>query len=116
MKFEISLNNLKFYSFHGVLEEERRLGNEYDVSLMVEVECEKVEKDELSSTVSYADLYDIITAEMAIPRNLLEKVAYEIARRTKERFPQVLSGKITVTKLRPPIEGMLGTASVSLVF
>ena len=53
---------------------------------------------------------------MLIPRNLLERVAAGIARKIKERFPIVKGGKIRIEKDRPPIPGMLGSASVTLNF
>lgn len=117
MEYEISLNDLLFYSYHGVMEEERKIGNEFRVNLTILFPCEEtIKQDHLSATVSYADLYEIVAAEMAIPRNLLESVEYSIAERIKEKYPKVINGNIKITKLHPPIAGMLGSASVNLKF
>lgn len=117
MEFEISLNNLHFYSHHGILEHEKQFGNEFLVDLMVKIPySETIEKDDLAATVSYADLYDIVAKEMENPRNLLEKVASSIVSGIKARFSQIKGGYIRIEKVRPPIPGMLGSASVRLQF
>ena len=117
MEFEISLNNLKFYSYHGVLEEERCNGNEFIVNLSIFVSCNSsIEKDELQDTISYADLFEIVKSQMSISRNLLEKVAYSIATTIKTDYPQVKKGKISIEKVHPPIPSMFGSASVTLFF
>ena len=117
MEFEISLNDLVFHAFHGVYEEERKLGNEFRVTLSVRILCIPDHKlDDLNNTISYAELYEIVEKEMKTPRNLIETLALDIATNIKERYPAVLSGNITITKVHPPIEGMTGSASVSLYF
>ena len=117
MEFRISLNNLIFYGYHGVLEEERKLGNEFIVNLSVWVPIDsKAEMDSIDSTVSYAELYEIVKQEMDNPVNLLETICLKISRGIKSRFPQLIKGEIRIEKLRPPISGMIGSASVSLEF
>ena len=117
MKFEISLNNLKIFAYHGVLEEERRIGNEFFVSLTVLIPySDGILNDNLEDTVSYADLFQIIDSEMKNPRNLLEAVAASIIAQIKERFSVIENGKITIEKVHPPIPGIIGSASVSLSF
>lgn len=117
MEFEISLNDLRFYAFHGVFEEENKMGNEFRVDLAVTIPYDdSFEKDQLSEIVSYADLYEIIEKQMKKPSKLLEKVSLSIAKEIKEAFPQILRGKIRIEKVRPPVKGMLGSASVSLKF
>ena len=117
MEYKICLNNLHFYSFIGVAEEERKIGNEFKVSLTVFIPySEEIEKDEIEATVSYADLFEIIKEEMGVKRKLLEKTASEISRHIRQKFPQIKNGEITIEKVHPPIPGMLGSASVSLLF
>lgn len=117
MEFEIRLDDLLFYAFHGVMQEERSIGNEFTVSLSVRIPFQKdMEHDQLEKTVNYDTLFRIIKTEMGIPRNLMETVALSIAKAIREKYPQTISGKITIRKNRPPVIGMLGTASVSLSF
>lgn len=117
MKFEITLNNLLFYAYHGVAPEERQNGNEFTVNLSVFIPCtERHECDNLAKTVSYADLFEIIKAEMECPRQLLETVAYKIGAEIKKKFEIVESGIIRIEKKRPPIPEMIGSAAVALHF
>lgn len=117
MEFEISLNNLVFYAYHGVLEEERKTGNEFRVDLTVVIPYdETIKEDDISGTVSYADLYEIVSEEIKTPRKLLEKIASDIADKIKTQFSDIKRGEVRIEKVKPPIPGMLGTASVTLKF
>lgn len=117
MEFEISLVNLSFYAFHGVFEEEKKTGNTFIVNLSVFVDVNPESfTDEVSSTVSYADLFEIIKKEMIVPANLLESVLLRISKEIKVNFPGVKRGKISIEKKHPPIPGMIGQAVVALNF
>lgn len=117
MDFEINLKNLLFYSYHGVMEEERIIGNEYKVNLAVFLHINSdFEKDDLDLTISYVKLFEIVKEEMGKPRKLLETVAYSIAKRIISNFEIVTGGRIEIEKMHPPIPSMLGSASVSLNF
>ena len=117
MEFEIGLQDIKFYAFLGVEEFERVIGNEFVVSLFVKKSFHKVmEKDDISNSISYVDLYEIVNEEIKKPRKLLETVAVDISYRIKEKFGQEVTGKIKIEKVHPPIPGMLGKAYVCLSF
>ena len=117
MEFKISLDDIRFHAFHGVEDFEREFGNEFRVSLSVNLPyVSEMENDELSHTVSYADLYEIVKEVMATPCKLLETVALKIASKIKTTYPQITGGNISIQKLRPPIKEMLGSASVTLNF
>ncbi|MCH5226210.1 MAG: dihydroneopterin aldolase [Muribaculaceae bacterium] len=117
MEFEISLNNLIFYAYHGVLEEERKNGTEFRVDLSVVLPyLPEMENDLLEKTVSYERLYQIVEKAMNTPRNLLETIALDIGKKIREEFPVFEKGWIRIEKVRPPIPGMLGSASVKLNF
>lgn len=117
MEFEISLENLSFFGYHGVMEEEKRLGNEFKVWISIWLPIfDNWGEDSIDSTISYAELYEIVNKEMEIPRNLLETVAFRIGKEIRRRFPNISKGKVKIEKVRPPIPGMLGSASVSLLF
>lgn len=118
MNFEICLNNLQFYAFHGVMDHERETGNEFIVNLSVKipVNAETAAADDLNFTISYEELYRLVEEEMKKPRRLLETVAFDIASAIKAKYPEVTEGKFSVEKKRPPIPGMIGSASVSIEF
>ena len=109
----IHLHDLKFYSFHGVHEEERLLGNEYEVNADVQFHEEYSEIHSLSQTINYADVYEIIKKRMQIPSPLLETVVMDIGNAIHEKFYYVRFINITLKKLHPPIEGIEGSVGVS---
>lgn len=116
-KFEISLSDLRFYSRHGVFEQEQKIGNEFTVDLTIETRYdERIEDDDLTATISYADLYEIVREEMETPRKLLETVASKIAGRIKSKCGEIIGGNVTICKSTPPIEGITGKAKVTLIF
>ena len=53
MTTRISLNRLRFHAFHGVMEQERRVGNDFEVSLTVDYPFEKaLTSDDLDHTLN----------------------------------------------------------------
>ena len=102
----IVLEGMRFYGFHGVNPEERVLGQEYLVDLVVEMDLSPAgASDRLEDTISYAHIYravrDVMEGE---PRNLLEAAAQSIADRVLADFP-VDSVSVRVKKPHPPIRG-----------
>lgn len=93
--------------------QERVVGNEFEVTVSVEIP--PVYTDDLSATVSYADIAAIVGEEMAEPSDLIEHVAVRIRAAIMERLPAVIGGGVTVVKHKPPIPGVqLASASVTL--
>lgn len=114
-KSQIRLNKVRFYAYHGVLEQERRVGGWYELTLTVDYPFEKaMETDDVADTLNYASVFDIVKSEMAIPGNLLEHVAGRIARSLFEAFPQIQTLEISLTKENPPMGGDTQGASVLL--
>ena len=71
-EFEISLADLHFHAHHGVFSQENKVGNDFSVTLTVRIPfSENVMDDDLSATISYAELYGIVEEEMNHPRKLL---------------------------------------------
>lgn len=116
MKSYILLENIIFYANHGVFLQETAVGNVYVVNLKIETDLSKAAiSDDLTDTISYADVYTIIREEMGITSNLLEHVAGRIIARLKNTFPQIAQVEIKLSKRNPPIGGQLDYASVVLI-
>lgn len=109
----VQLQNLRFNAFHGIHEEEKILGNEYLVNATVEFQEKTEVIVHVNDTVNYATIYEIIRNKMNIPTPLLETVAMETGNEIHQHFPQIKSVSLSITKMRPPIEGMEGSAAVS---
>lgn len=116
MIFEISIEGAKFYGFHGVDCQETRVGNNFLVDVSVSIPVSHQIDDDITKTVSYADIFEIVKTEMAIPSKLLETVAKRIGEKISVLIPDMKSGYVKITKLSPPIEGCSGAASVKLIF
>lgn len=113
----IAIDRMKVYAYHGVDPQERAVGNDFEVSLAVEVDAAAAAAgDDVDLTVSYADLAAIVATEMARPSRLLEHVAARIRRAVTARFPTVAAGRVTVAKLTPPMRANVASASVSLAW
>ena len=113
----ISLRNIRFYAFHGVMPQERRVGGDFLVNLRVGYPLEQaMQSDEVGDTLNYATLYAVVKTEMMQPSNLLEHVAGRIAEAIAERFPQVTSIDLALTKQNPPMGADCDGAGVEIHF
>ena len=111
----ILLDDMRFYAYHGVMEQERQVGGEYSVSLTVEADlAEAARTDDVADTVNYAALYALVEREMAVPSRLLEHVASRIGWRTLEECDRITAVTVKVTKLNPPMGADCKGASVEL--
>lgn len=111
----ISLDNLHFHAFHGVLPQERLVGNDYDVSIKVEYNITKAaESDNIAYALNYAELYALVKKEMSQPSNLIENVAWRIGNKVLSSFENTDSISISLTKINPPVGGECSKASVQL--
>ncbi len=117
MSGTITLRRMRFFARHGVGEQERAVGNRFEVTLSVRCPMDKaLTDDNLSGTVNYAELYDTVEKEMAIPSQLLENVAWRIAQAVKREYPQIEGGTVTVTKVTPPFKCDLDGVDVTIDF
>lgn len=115
MTTQIELRELKFHAYHGVMMQERKVGNSFVVNLLLTAPLEgAVKSDHLDETINYAEVYALVRQEMAIPSNLLEHAAGRILVALKEAFPILQAIQVKLSKLNPPFGGDLHSASVIL--
>lgn len=111
----IQLNDVRFHAYHGVLEQEHRVGGEYTVSLRVHYYISKaMVSDDVTDTLNYAELLEVVTKEMNQPSRLLEHVAGRIGEAVFNHFPQAEALELTITKLNPPMGADCAGAGVTL--
>jgi dihydroneopterin aldolase len=113
----IYLNGMEFYSYHGVFEEENRLGQRFYADLVLYTSLKEAgETDDLAKTVNYAEAYEEIKNIMdGEPVQLIETLAERIAARMLALFPRVQKVQVKVTKPMPPIPGMLTGVAVEVI-
>jgi dihydroneopterin aldolase len=111
----IHLHELLFFAHHGIYQEEKEKGNQFEVSLDVLFKNRRTRFGSIGHTINYEDLYAVVKEQMLIPTPLLEQVCHAIIIRIKENHPSVREVRITVYKLIPPIEGFKGRAGVTII-
>ncbi len=102
----IIIGPIRVYAYHGCLPEEGKIGGEYSVVIKVTADFYKAEKnDELSSTVDYCDVHEIVVREMKVRSKLIEHVAARIAEALKNELPLIEEVEVSLTKMTPPMNG-----------
>lgn len=96
----------------GVMPQEREVGNDFCLDVRLSVDAGKFVSENIETTVSYADIYDIIADEMSKQWLLLESVAKEIAERILRFKVTIQDVDVKITKLSVPITGIDGFCSV----
>ncbi len=111
----ITLQGCRFHAHHGVLPQERAVGNEFEVTLTVHCPmAQAMEHDDLQGTINYAELYALVEREMAQPSRLLEHVAHRIITAVQAQFPTVTAGRLSIGKLHPPFKSQLAAVTVAV--
>lgn len=112
--YNIHFDNLLFYSYHGLHEEESILGAWYNVNIQISFSANQQIKD-IKDTVNYVDVFSIVKKRMDQPTPLLETIAEDIAHGIKEAENKIQTISINIQKTNPPIAGFIGNVSVSYV-
>ena len=91
------------------------MGADFLVSVRVGIAFEKtMQSDDVEDTLNYAELYQLVQREMAVPSKLLEHVAGRIVKAIVKAFPDVTSIDLKLTKLNPPMGADCAGASVEI--
>lgn len=91
------------------------IGSDYRVDLEISADLSKAAiSDQLSETVDYVHLNNIIKEEMKVRSNLLEHVAKRIIDRIFKEIEEVSEVEVEVSKINPPIGGDVESVSVKL--
>lgn len=100
----VTLSDIRFYAYHGALPAEKIIGGDYLVTLTLYFPASSaMESDELSDTVNYAEVYEVLKKEMDLPSKLLEHVVGRILTALGSSFPILTKADCTLTKVTPPI-------------
>lgn len=128
MVYTIKIEGMEFRAAHGCYDTEQKVGGNFTVDITLDVGrngngkgepdgtiVDAIETDDVTRTVNYVEVYEVVREQMAIPSRIIEHVASRIARAVRERFPQVGRVEVTLAKLAPPIGGKAAKVSVTLV-
>lgn len=112
---QISLEGMEFFAFHGYYDEEQKIGNKYGVDLYIRTDLHAAgSSDNLTETVNYEVLYQLVAQEMQAPARLLEHLGHRVMDRILAQFPHVRSVKVQVSKFNPPLGGICQRARITL--
>lgn len=109
----VSLHNLRFFSYHGIHEEEKMIAGEFEVNVAVKYEQDKTVITQIGQTVDYSTVYTLVKEQMSRPTPLLETIAMELAGAIKKMFPVIKEITIRIKKVHPPLPSFTGEVEVS---
>jgi dihydroneopterin aldolase len=109
----IELKKLRFFAYHGLYEEEKRTGNEFEVNVIVAYPPVSGTVTSIDETINYVTIFELVKNEMDQPRELLETLAMEIAEHLHQEYRKIKRVEVTVTKLQPPMPSFTGHVSVT---
>ncbi len=110
----ILLEGMQFYAYHGVYEEENKLGQRFLVSLKLFCDLKQAgEQDDLMLSVDYGEVYNITRNIVQGGRKkLLEAVAEGVATAILDRFERVRRVRVRIEKPEAPIAGTFASVGV----
>lgn len=97
----IRINRLRVHACHGVLPLEKVVGQDFEVTLTLDVDYDG--SDELESTVNYAEVCGVVKRQMQTPSALIEHAATQLVLALRKAFPRIRGGELTLAKLAPPM-------------
>jgi len=110
------MSDMAFYGYHGVLVQERELGQQFVVDVELQLNLRLAgDSDDPGKTVSYADVYEVVRQVVTgAPSKLIEAVAEQIAGKLLQQFAvqQVL---VRVKKPGAPVPGQFSYMAVEIV-
>ena len=113
---KIYLNDMIFYGFHGVYPEERKLGQRFNVSLIIYTDDTKDENiKELVDTVDYTQVFFDIKQIMENQQFvLLEDCANTIIKRIFSIYELVKGVNVNIKKPSVSINGNLSSVGIEM--
>jgi dihydroneopterin aldolase len=111
----ILLSGIECYAYGGVSDAEKEIGQRYRIDLELSVDTRRAgSSDSIEDAVHYGLVHDAVVASLRSRSfNLLESAADRIARNVLERFA-VDCVMVRLSKLLPPIDGMVASAAVEI--
>jgi dihydroneopterin aldolase len=111
----VALKDIRCFAYHGFYPEEQILGTHFLVSIEVKFKPEG-DTEELSHTVNYELINNIIQQEMENTQKLLETVVRRMIDRVTAEFPFIDYALVGIKKLHPPMPGEVHHSFVQLEY
>lgn len=117
MSDRIFIRGIQVHAYHGVFEEENRLGQKFifDVDYWVDAK-DYARADDFSHAVSYGDVHDVVVEVAKGPTiKLIEALAEAVAQALLSRFPSINMVRIELHKPGAPIAGVFSDVGVEII-
>ena len=114
--YKISLENIRLYGYHGATQNERELGQRFEIDVEIIADLsEAVKTDDMKKTVNYEKVYRLVESEVVNEKyHLLEAMADKIARDVLKEFG-ALEVVVRIRKPSVPIAGAIDHVEVEVV-
>lgn len=112
---KICLRGLRFFAYHGVMPEEKTLGQQFRVDIDLYKSLLKPgQSDQVEDTINYAEVYHTIQTVVTGERyNLLERLAQRISDQVLQSFP-CDAVRVVIHKPGAPIPGIFEDVSIEI--
>ena len=116
-QYVISLENIRLYGYHGATENERELGQRFEVDVEILADLEDaVATDDMKKTVNYESVYRLVESEVVNEKyHLLEALADKLARDILRKFEHALEVAVRIRKPSVPIAGSIDHVQIEVV-
>lgn len=113
---KIILHHMQFYGFHGLLPEENKLGQRFNVDVELFLDLHKAGKtDDMMNSIHYGHAYELVRKIVEDDiKNLIEAVAEDIAEQLLAQFDLLEACSVKVSKPDPPIPGHYHSVAVEI--
>ena len=113
---KIIMKGLIFHGYHGVLEEEKKLGQRFLVDAILYIDLKKAGKtDDLNYTVNYEEVYNMMEKVVRYEQyNLLETLAEKICGDILNSFDIVQKVDVKIKKPEAPVAGIFDYFAVQI--
>ena len=115
---KVHLESLVFHGYHGVLPEEKSLGQKFVVDVTMSVcHLRSGVSDDIADTVDYAAAYALIRKEVEGKENakdLIERVGARVAEALLRTFPKVRDVAVRVRKPHVAVDGVVGSLGIEV--
>lgn len=114
--YKVSLQNIRLYGYHGATNNERELGQRFEVDVEITADLsDAVTHDEMKRTINYEQVFKLVESEVVHERyHLLETLADRLARDIVEKFG-ALEVLVRIRKPSVPIAGAIDHVQVEVV-
>lgn len=112
----ITIRRIGVFAYHGVFEEEGRLGQRFYISIEAFLDLAAAGRaDDLEQSVSYADIAARVQEVAVVNRfQIIEALAEAVAEDLFREFPRIGALEITVEKPSAAVAAILDSISVTI--